>query len=144
MSRRHKNNNFPQPQSRNNAQLTKLAASKTETFSGPLPHPELLCRYNDAVPGGAERILAMAENQSGHRQQLENKVAKAQIMISHIGQVFALLIAFGCLFGAVLCAYFKQPWPASVLGGASLVGSISAFMTGKKQKDKAFVQDHKG
>jgi uncharacterized membrane protein len=30
-------------------------------FSGPLPSPEVLARYNDALPGGAERIVALAE-----------------------------------------------------------------------------------
>ena len=32
-----------------------------EHHSGPLPSPETLRQYNDIVPDGAERIMAMAE-----------------------------------------------------------------------------------
>ena len=45
---------------------------KTELhYSGPLPPPEMLVQYNGAFPGCAERIVAMAERQSQHRQDLE-------------------------------------------------------------------------
>ena len=52
------------------AKLIQLQQSTS--FSGPLPHPEILERYNSAVPGGAERIIAMAEKQSDHRMRLES------------------------------------------------------------------------
>jgi uncharacterized membrane protein len=45
-----------------------------QTFSGPIPPPTLLAEYNKVVPNAAERILAMAEKQSEHRQFLEKKV----------------------------------------------------------------------
>jgi uncharacterized membrane protein len=121
-----------------------MAESRRETFSGPLPPPELFQRYNEIIPGAAERILLQSEEQAKHRQQLENKVVNGQILISKLGQIFALLIAFACIGGAVLCAKYGQPVPATALGGASLVGSISAFLTGKKQKENSFVQQQTG
>jgi uncharacterized membrane protein len=44
------------------------------SFEGPLPPPGLLAQYNDAAPNGADRILAMAERQAAHRQELEKIV----------------------------------------------------------------------
>lgn len=47
-------------------------------FSGPLPPPEVLARYNEALPGGAERIVALAEEQAGHRRRME---ARGQVLL---------------------------------------------------------------
>ena len=38
-----------------------------QQFSGPIPPPDALAQYNNIVPGAAERILKMAENQAAAR-----------------------------------------------------------------------------
>lgn len=88
--------------------MTELEKGKTPTsggaivqavhveFNGPLPHPQVLVQYNDALPDGANRIVKLAENQVKHRQALESR---AQIFtfvlaaISLVGGIF--LIAAG-------------------------------------------------
>ena len=62
-------------------------------FSGPIPPPELLIKYNDALPGGAERIMAMAENQSQHRQQLERLVIEANCRVQKTAPIYGFVIA---------------------------------------------------
>ncbi|HMI82169.1 MAG TPA: DUF2335 domain-containing protein [Solirubrobacterales bacterium] len=65
-------------------------------FSGPLPHPQVLAQYNDAVSDGAERIVRLAENQAQHRQALEARgqaFTFALAMVSLLGGIF--LIALG-------------------------------------------------
>lgn len=44
------------------------------SHSGPLPDPDTLQRYEQVLPGLAERILVMAEKQSEQRQGLERAV----------------------------------------------------------------------
>ncbi|MFH1760058.1 MAG: DUF2335 domain-containing protein [bacterium] len=44
------------------------------SFSGPIPHPQILQKYNEIVPDAAARIIKMAENQATHRQDLEKTV----------------------------------------------------------------------
>ncbi|MFQ7172706.1 MAG: DUF2335 domain-containing protein [Thomasclavelia ramosa] len=41
------------------------------SYSGPIPHPSDFEQYERVLPGAADRILTMAENQSAHRQTLE-------------------------------------------------------------------------
>lgn len=41
--------------------------------SGPLPDPATLERYDLLVPGTAERIIRMAEEQSAHRREFYKK-----------------------------------------------------------------------
>ena len=42
-----------------------------EHWSGPLPPPAALQRYDEVLPGAAERILAMAETEQQHRMEQE-------------------------------------------------------------------------
>ena len=38
---------------------------------GPIPPPTLLSQYNQVIPDGAERILAMAEKDAAHQIYME-------------------------------------------------------------------------
>jgi uncharacterized membrane protein len=42
-------------------------------FVGPIPPPDLLKKYEDALDGAADRIIKMAEKQSAHRQWMEKQ-----------------------------------------------------------------------
>src|SRR3989338_3375865 len=50
-----------------------------QEFSGPLPPPEVLRQFDQVVPGAAERIIKMAEQQFAHRTELEKKVIDSDI-----------------------------------------------------------------
>lgn len=67
--------NPQQPASRSGTR-TEIAVT-AERFAGPLPHPDILERYDKIVPGLAERIVKMAEGQSQHRQGLEHMVVQS-------------------------------------------------------------------
>ncbi len=60
-------------------QNQQIVARRLEFFQGPLPSPEVLIKYNDAVPNGAERLLTMAESQATHRQTIELAVVQANV-----------------------------------------------------------------
>jgi uncharacterized membrane protein len=53
-----------------------MIARHTLLHQGPLPHPAVLKQYDDVVPGAAERIMRMAEQQAQHRQDLEAHVIR--------------------------------------------------------------------
>jgi len=44
-----------------------------QTFSGPIPPPEMLGQYDAIQNGLADRIVSMAESQQTHRQSLEKQ-----------------------------------------------------------------------
>jgi uncharacterized membrane protein len=62
-----------------------LQVSRTTAFSGPIPPPELLEKYNDIIPEGANRIMLMAEKQQDHRMGLENRVIDGNLKQSSLG-----------------------------------------------------------
>src|SRR5438876_1239737 len=55
------------------------------SFSGPLPSPQILAAYDQIVPGTAARIIAMAETQAQHRQNLESTVIGGDVRRSWYG-----------------------------------------------------------
>ena len=88
------------------------------SFSGPLPPPEDLHGYESVLPGLADRVVKMAENQSAHRQRLESRVIWFDGVRSSLGLVFGLIIA---LAGIVAGTYL-------ILGGNSTAGLASLII----------------
>ena len=62
-------------------------------WSGPLPPPDVMARYNDIVPGAAERILGMAENQTSHRIDIEKIAVRGDQTRSFWGLIFGFIIS---------------------------------------------------
>jgi uncharacterized membrane protein len=106
------------------------------SFSGPLPHPEVLARYNEVIPGGAERILAMAERQSEHRESLESKVVDANLASQKNGSLRAFILALIVILGGIyLMATGKDGWGFAAIIG-SLASLVAIFAIGKVEQKK--------
>lgn len=93
------------------ATFTIVASQQTTVeFRGPLPPPEILQAYNKALPNGAERIVAMAERQSAHRQELEKAVVKGNATVQKIGVFASLFITLAAMsLGSALIYSDKEP-----------------------------------
>ncbi|VTY27960.1 Uncharacterised protein [Streptococcus parasanguinis] len=116
-----------------------LLARRVESmsYSGPIPHPMLLKEFNDVIPNGADRIMAMAEKQSEHRINIEDKVVNANNRDSFLGVVFAGIIAILIVLGAIFLIYNKR----SIQGFAILIGAsatyIGVFLKSKSSDNKS-------
>jgi uncharacterized membrane protein len=103
-------------------------------FSGPLPHPEILARYEQIQPGAADRIIAMAEAQSRHRQDLETKAIDSDIKNSRTGLHYGLIIGLATILSGAACIFVGQQWGGIFLGGAGLTGLVGVFVYGSREK----------
>jgi len=101
------------------------AIQRSERFSGPLPHPQLLKEYGEIVSNGAERIFAMVENQMRHRISLEKMVIESDVRRSDrgliLGFVLSLVIILGG-FGLVLSGRDVMGIAAILTAMATLIG----------------------
>jgi uncharacterized membrane protein len=106
------------------------------SFSGPLPHASLLAKYNEVIPHGAERIMAMAERQSAHRESLEAKVVAGNIASQKRGSIFAFIICLVAIIGgfALIATGKSASGLATII--ASLTALTSVFVYGKYQQRK--------
>ena len=82
--------------------------------------------------------MKMAENQSGHRIELEKLAIKEELKQSSRGQLFGFILALigmGIAFGM---AYLGKDTVAGIFGTTTIIGLVTVFVIGKKeQKNEA-------
>ncbi|WP_158285483.1 DUF2335 domain-containing protein [Azospirillum sp. A26] len=107
------------------------ASMMAEHWSGPLPSPVALEHYKQLVPDGAERIFTEWEAESAHRRISERRALTAEICERLGSRILAFLFAIGALLVASFCAWIGQPWPAAVIGGATIAAVVAAMVQKK-------------
>lgn len=102
-----------------------------QTFSGPLPHPDILRQYEQIQPGFAERIMQMAESESRHRRQQENRAMSATIWEVRLGQIFAFLIGSLTIAAGSYTALHGSPIVGGLIGTGGVIGLVTVFILGR-------------
>lgn len=112
----------------------QVSAQVTRQISGPLPAPAILADYNAIVPGAAERIIAMAEDNNRHFQTMDKMAVTATFKERRTGQWFGLVIGLAslgtCAYGFSLGHAQEAAW----LGGTTIVALVSVFVVGRITK----------
>lgn len=99
---------------------------------GPLPDPETLRKYDDIIPNGAERIMAMAEREQKQRHGM-GRIREGRALL---GVIFAFLLGLSG-FGAAAYALFLGQAAASCVVFISTIGAITGtFIYGTATSDK--------
>lgn len=161
-SRSKQNRNTPgrpkpadlQPGNVTEDQQRRFLAMMHSEYHGPLPPPQMIEEYERVHPGMAERLISRFEQQAEHRQSLERQVVTAQIASEQAaqkdagrGQVFGFAVAVLGLVAAVAIALLGQTpthaWAASIIGGGTLVGLVTAFVVGRVTEPPADGMDDK-
>lgn len=125
------------------AQLVSLTAMASSTFVGPLPPPGQLKAYNEIVPGSAERMLAMAERQAAHRQELERDAVMGGSRRSWLGLWLGFAIAVIVLALGGLLVLTDHDAAGTILMGVDLVALSGVFVYGRLDQRKERVEKAK-
>jgi len=126
----------PQPPQQIISQSQSVAAQVQLHYEGPLPHPSILQGYNQVVPGSAERIISMAEQQAKHRQELEKAVIGADIRDSKTGLWLGFIIGIVAIISGGVCIVQGHSIAGGVLGGSAVPGLTAVFVYGSRQRRK--------
>jgi uncharacterized membrane protein len=125
-------------------QVQKFQAS----FQGPLPPPSMLAKYDELLPGSANRIFAMAEKQATHRQALENKVVQASASNEKTGTVLGFSLSLVVIVGGFILIWSGKDFEGLVAALAPLAILAGVFVYGKnnqrkelEEKRRIFTQD---
>jgi len=110
-----------------------FAHLKTETYTMPMPPPELVERYEAIVPGFAERFMQMAEREQKARLEMEVRLAEIEaesVRSLHRstmrGQIFALIaVIVMCCF----CGFLAYRGYGEAAASASKVIIVSLAAT---------------
>lgn len=118
----------PQPQIQPQRQII------SQQWSGPLPPPAALEHFNEIIPNGAERIMAMIEREQAHRIEHDTSALEGEKSDTkrghHIGAAACLLAICGAIFTAYIGAH---PSVSVALVSVPILGMIQAFVGSKKK-----------
>lgn len=103
--------------------------------AGPLPPPEVLKRYGEAVPNGPERIMAMAEKEQRHLHTLQNW----SVALTLVGEVFSWSLVVLAMAGA----FFLVLKDKRLEGAASLFTGLALLAAGYFERHKQSRGDKK-
>ena len=106
--------------------------SHETSFSGPLPPPEIIRDYDKILPGGAERIFAMAEKEQAHRHNIDSTAVNGAISKDKRGQWMGFSIAVIILAIASVFAWRGNTTFAGTLIAIDLIGLVSVFVLGRR------------
>ena len=114
-------------------------AVMTQSWSGPLPPPEVFERYNAVSPELAKQIGEMALNQQRHRHDMEKEgsaldaeMVRANVTTERRGQWFAAYAVSLCAVVAVAALVAGSPLAAAAIMGTTVVSLTGAFIVGKR------------
>ncbi len=105
------------------------------SYSGPLPHPEILERYNKIVPGSAERILAQFESQSLHRQRIELRVVNADAFAQIFGLICGFILGLIALGGGLFIVYVGKSIAGLSAFFLTLASFVGVYIYGKRSQN---------
>lgn len=113
-----------------------MRVSQQYSFSGPLPPPEILAKYNEALPGLGERIISMAEQQAKHRQNIEKTVIESNAFVQKVGPFLGFIVAMTAVVGGVLLVLKGKDGYGLAAIIAALASLAGVFIYGKRQQRK--------
>lgn len=110
-----KESRLSQFQRNETATTTSVVAA---SYEGPLPHPQILRQYDDLLPGLANRIVKMVEEEGIHRRGIEKieqqhahdmdkRYLNSIVGTERWGQIFGFLIGIAGLASA---SYVAVQW----------------------------------
>lgn len=99
-----------------------------EAYSGPIPPPALLERFNEIIPDGANRLMLMAERQEAHRIAIEGSVIRHDLQQSRLGLYFGGAVGTGVLALAAYMTFVGAAPEGAKIVVVSLAGIVSTFL----------------
>ena len=125
-----------------------LTRAEITQWDGPLPPPEAFQSYENTLPGAAERLLKMAEEQHKHRISREQSALeiagksletarKAGIRDSwqrYLGMILGFILVLAGLAGGIFLASIGRDGAGLTFGLASLAGLAGVFVYGARSR----------
>lgn len=102
-------------------------------WSGPLPSPDTIQRYDELVKDGAERIFQQFEKEADERRELIRRGQEYAYRDQTNARFCALIFGLAALGVAAFALYLNHPTAAGIIGGVSLAMAIGYIMRARAE-----------
>ena len=113
-----------------------VAFERSEVFFGPLPHPSILAKYNEVIPDGADRLMALVEDEARHRRAGEVSDRSHGQKIESRGQMYAFVLIASFVLGGFVLIWFKRPAEGFSSMGIGVVTAVLNYFGKKSSSQK--------
>ncbi len=113
----------------------RIGYLQSQSYKGPLPPPVLFQRYEETLPGAAERIMLLTEREQAHRQEWERSALDAHRADSRRSQWLGFGLAAMGMTSTVVCALLGSPTVA-IASVVPVVVGILASIFNRAQTEK--------
>lgn len=117
--------------------IEQILIKKEESFSGPLPHPEHFKKYNQIVPGSANRLLKMTEDDLKHIHTIQTSQMSIEQIATIGGLIAGWTIAVIALVGSGYLILENHDIAGTVLGTGTLTTLVGVFVYGRKSQNNS-------
>ncbi|HKG60874.1 MAG TPA: DUF2335 domain-containing protein [Pyrinomonadaceae bacterium] len=102
-----------------------------------LPPPTILRDYELALPGAADRIVTLLEQQASHRQALESRRAEAEIAQAARGQLFGFVLLLAAVTASCILLWKGKSIPGTIAFITTFASLVGVFIAGKIEQARA-------
>ena len=115
--------------------INKQLAQVSQSYSGPIPPPQILEEFERIIPGAAERILHMAEENGKHQREMERSALNMVADTTRRGQRYGLLIGLTAFITCIIALWLGSEETAMTIGGVTIVGLVAVFVTSRSSNN---------
>ncbi len=114
-----------------------VSTTSTKTIrKSMLPPSDEFQKYEETLPGMANRLMAMSEKEQeyrhstersvmekeqSHRQEMDRKIVDKNLLLEERNQVMTFLLAIGLFGVGVLAMYLQMQWVAVTIFGTTVI-----------------------
>ncbi len=115
--------------------INKQLAQVSQSYSGPIPPPQILEEFERIIPGAAERILHMAEENGKHQREMERSALNMVADTTRRGQRYGLLIGLTAFITCIIALWLGSEETAMTIGGVTIIGLVTVFVTSRSSNN---------
>ena len=130
----------PSPQKKEGAVVAKaqITAVTSQTYQGPIPPASEMQKYAAINPELPMRIMAMAEKQSAHRQEIEKIAVAESFKQKRLGATYAFILGVIAIAGGVYCIVkgYSAYGIALIIADLAALAGAFAYGTYKSSEER--------
>ena len=123
--------------------LFRRSFAIADVLLGPLPAQEIILRYEEIIPGAAERIMGLASQRLDHDWEEELRLLTERGRQGYMGMAAGFILALMLTLGALLLVFFGHPWVGISLVGLNitLAVSVSVYISKARVRRKLYTRE---